>query len=461
MIKMELSEFSKGAIWAIMPDKFDLISQKFFEYNFGQTDQKLIDKYNAQINERETAEARYRIEDETAIISINGPLTKNASFFSFLFGGMSYSEVSDQIKAALADDRARAIMLAIDSPGGVISGVEAVSDLVYNARSEKPIIAYSDGMMASAAYWIGSAAEVLFAEKTAIVGSIGVLRIHVDYSEMEKKAGIKTTYLTAGKYKALGNDSEPLSDEAKDVFQAELDYVYSIFVDSVARNRDVGSDVVLADMADGRIFFGNQALDAGLIDTVGNYRMAADLAASMISNSKYYIVKGKKMEITNVDQLTEAFPDLVLQIQDSAKNKAKTEAEAATKAAEHKNIIKLIEIQFGAEAAEKFKVIIDSGMTAEQFEAAKSLTPDPEPVDPPDPEDAAEADAQAAALEAIQDAGAANPGPDTPAGEKDYMTVVREYMAEHNVGIFEAQRAVDKLDPELRKKFIHRANKAA
>jgi signal peptide peptidase SppA len=460
-IPMELSEFSKGAIWAIMPDKFEMLCQKFFEYNM-ITDQKMIDQFNAQTENQNADSPLYRIEGETAVIDIYGPLTKRASFFSFLFGGMSYSQISETINAALKDDRIRAIILNIDSPGGVVSGVEAVSDLVFAGRAEKPIVAYSNGMMASAAYWIGSAAEVLYAEKTALIGSIGVLRIHVDYSEKEKMDGIKTTYLTAGKYKALGNDSEPLSNEAKDVFQAELDYIYSIFVDFVARNRDVETNVVLSDMADGKVFFGNQALDAGLIDNVGNYRMAADMAQSMISNQKIYSVRGVKMEIQTVEQLIEAFPELVNQIQETAAKKAKSEAEAETKKAEHENILKLIEIQFGKDEAGQFKTLLKTGLTAEQFQAVKNLNPEPEPEPDDDGDDDGDDDAQTAALKAIQDAGADNPGPDSQSdSEKDYMTLCREYMAEHKVSMFEAQRAIDKTDPELRKKFIKRANQAA
>ena len=456
---MELSEFSKGAIWAILPDKFEMLCQKFFEYNL-ITDKKMIDQYNAQIERQDLDAPAYRIEGETAIIDIFGPLTKRSSFFSFLFGGMSYSQVSETINAAMSDDRIRAIILNIDSPGGVVSGVEAVSDLVYNARSEKPIVAYTNGMMASAAHWIGSAAEILFAEKTALIGSIGVLRIHVDYSEKEKMDGIKTTYLTAGKYKALGNDSEPLSNEAKDVFQAELDYIYSIFVDFIARNRDVETNAVLTDMADGKVFFGNQALDAGLIDNIGNYRMAADMAQSMISNQKIYYVKGVKMEIQTVEQLIEAFPNLVNQIQETAAKKAKSEAEAETKKAEHENILKLIEIQFGKDEAGQFKTLLKTGVTAEQFQAVKNLNPEPDASD--DSDDDSDDDAQKKALEAIQNAGADNPGPDAKNdSEKDYMTLCREYMAEHKVSMFEAQRAIDKLNPELREKFIKRANQAA
>jgi signal peptide peptidase SppA len=456
-MKMEINEFSKGAIWAIMPDKFDLLCQKFFEYQFG-LEPKIIEDYEAKIIDADNDEPLYKIENEIAVISITGPLTKRSSLFSFLFGGLSYQEFSNQISMALADDRARGIVLNIDSPGGVVSGVEGVSDLIYNSKGIKPIISYTDGTMASAAYWIGSAADVLFGEKTAIVGSIGVLRIHIDHSEMEKKEGIKTTYLTAGKYKALGNDTEPLSDEAKTIFQQELDYIYSIFVDNVARNRDVEVNAVLSKMADGKVFIGNQALDAGLIDNIGNYSMALEMAASMINDQKLYIVRGEKMTIETVEQLIEAFPDMVSEIQTTAAKKAAEDARIEQSTQSNETFIKLLEIQFDEKTAADFKKLLDSGTTPEQFAAIKNLTPKPDKTTDGDEDEAT----RAAMLKAIQGAGADNPGADNQtAGAKDYMAMVREYMAEHKCGMFEAQRAIDKLDPELRKAYLRKANKAA
>jgi signal peptide peptidase SppA len=454
---MEISEFSKGAIWAIMPDKFDLLCQKFFEYQLG-IEPKLIEDYEVKLDLAAESEPAYKIENETAIISIIGPLTKRSSIFSFLFGGLSYQEISNQIEMALADERARAIVLNIDSPGGVVSGVEAVSDLIYNSKGIKPMIAYTDGMMTSAAYWIGSAADLLFAEKTAIIGSIGVLRIHIDYSEMEKKEGIKTTYLTAGKYKALGNDSQPLSDEAKTIFQDELDYIYSIFVDNIARNRDVEVNAVLSKMADGKVFIGNQALDAGLIDNIGNYRMALEMAASMITESNIYQVRGVAMEIKSVEQLIEAFPDFVSEIQKTAAKEADKTARAEQLLKSNETFIELLKIQFDEKTAENFKELLESGTTPEQFKSIKNLIPDPDKKPDKDEDEAA----KAAMLEAVKKAGADNPGADNQvAGAKDYMALVREYIAEHKCGMFEAQRAIDKLDPELRKAYLRKVNKAA
>jgi signal peptide peptidase SppA len=126
---------------------------------------------------------------------------------------------------------------------------------------------------------------------TAGIGSIGVLMVHTEYSELDKRVGIKTTHLTAGKYKALGNSAEPLSDLAREALQAELDYIYDIFISAVARNREVSANEVREKMADGRIFIGRQAVDAGLADSVGTFEAALDLAEFM---QKYIKQTGSK-----------------------------------------------------------------------------------------------------------------------------------------------------------------------
>ena len=95
--------------------------------------------------------------------------------------------------------------------------------------------------------------------------------IHQDFSQYNQKLGIKYTYLSAGKYKTIGNPDEPLSDAAKDVFNEELNYLYNIFVGTVALHRDVEEAEVMSKMADGRVFIGQQAVGSGLVDQVGNF----------------------------------------------------------------------------------------------------------------------------------------------------------------------------------------------
>lgn len=179
--------------------------------------------------------------------------------------------IERDFNAALADPQARSIILAIDSPGGTVDGTQELGNLIYRNRGAKRIVAYADSLMGSAAYWIGSAAdEIIMSGDTTQVGSIGVVATHTDVSKAEEKMGYKTTEIVAGKYKRVASQHEPLSKEGRATIQDIVDHVYSIFIRDVARNRDVSEEKVLKDMADGRIFLGQKAIDVGLTDRMGS-----------------------------------------------------------------------------------------------------------------------------------------------------------------------------------------------
>jgi ClpP class serine protease len=105
-------------------------------------------------------------------------------------------------------------------------------------------------------------------EGTTLVGSIGVVQRHVDISAAEAQQGQRTTEITAGRYKRIASNYAPLTEEGRATIQAQVDYVYSLFVEAVAVHRGVSADRVLQDMADGRVFVGEQAIAAGLVDGV-------------------------------------------------------------------------------------------------------------------------------------------------------------------------------------------------
>ena len=211
----------------------------------------------------------YQIVNDTAVIPIQGVIAKKMNMFARISGGVSTQLVGNDIKDALADDSIKSILLDIDSPGGTVDGTQELADIIFAGREKKPIVAYSDGMIASAAYWIGSAADKIYISGDTIdIGSIGVVASHVDYSEWEKKIGIKTTEIYAGKYKRIASDIKPLTKEGKQYIQDQVDYLYSIFVDQIAKHKGVSSETVLKNMADGRIFIGKQAITAGLADGV-------------------------------------------------------------------------------------------------------------------------------------------------------------------------------------------------
>ena len=210
---------------------------------------------------------RYEIDNGVAIISLEGVIAKRANLFSQISGGVSTELVGRDIQDALADPAVHSIILSVDSPGGTVDGTQSLASLV--AASTKPIVTLASGTIASAAYWIGSAANAVYiTDSTTVVGSIGVVATHTDISKAQLNQGVKTTEIFAGQYKRIASSYAPLSKEGRQTMQDQVDYTYSLFVSAVAQQRGVSEDVVLTNMADGRIFQGQQAIDAGLVDGV-------------------------------------------------------------------------------------------------------------------------------------------------------------------------------------------------
>lgn len=213
----------------------------------------------------------YQVQDGVAVLPIQGVMTKADSAWNRLCGMSSTVQIRQDLQTALEDPTVHSILLWIDSPGGMVDGTQELADAVHAARAIKPVSALADGCMCSAAYWVGSAAERVFiTSDTTEVGSIGVVATHVDVSKQEEQWGRKTTEITAGAYKRIASQYGPLSDPGRASIQAQVDHIYSVFVDQVARNRAVTVDTVLSNMADGRVFLGKQAIEAGLVDGVSS-----------------------------------------------------------------------------------------------------------------------------------------------------------------------------------------------
>lgn len=268
------------APWAILPDKLLEIQEIYTTHLRGEKiDLRAVE---ARLGRPLANEPRgYEIRDGVAILPIEGIIAKRANMFSQVSGGVSTELVGRDFKEALADPAVHSIILDIDSPGGSVDGTQTLASLVHGARSQKPVVAFTDGTMASAAYWIGSAAEKVFAGgDTVQVGSIGVVAKHVDVSGAEAQRGLRTTEIVAGKQKRVASQYGPLSDEGRQSMQDQVDYLYGIFVDDIARQRGVSAKRVYAEMADGRVFIGSQAIDAGLVDGVSTLdQLIADLNA--------------------------------------------------------------------------------------------------------------------------------------------------------------------------------------
>ncbi|HEY1723966.1 MAG TPA: S49 family peptidase [Steroidobacteraceae bacterium] len=212
-----------------------------------------------------------------ARIPIFGAITQRASMMSDWSGGTSTQQVSQQLADALSDDSVGSILLDIDSPGGSVMGIQELADEIRAAGAKKPVAAIANSMAASAAYWLASQASEFYLTPSGMVGSIGVYVAHEDYSKALDEIGIKTTLVSAGKFKTEGNDVEPLSDEAKAHMQATVDAYYQAFTGAVARGRGVPVAEVRGGMGQGRMLTADEAKAAKMVDGVQTYAQTVKL----------------------------------------------------------------------------------------------------------------------------------------------------------------------------------------
>ena len=211
------------------------------------------------------------VVDDVAIISIHGSLTNTDAWYNEYYGLIAYSEIVDALYQAALDPNIKEVLLDVASGGGAVNGVlDAVSAVARTAKVKK-VTAFTSSMMCSAAYWLVAPAHERYASAVATVGSIGIVIKHVEYSKMAEKEGVKETIIRAGKFKQMANGSEPLSEAAEADLQEKSEYIYGIFVDSVATHLNSTYQIVDTKMADGKEFIGQQAVDVGLIDAVASF----------------------------------------------------------------------------------------------------------------------------------------------------------------------------------------------
>ena len=205
-----------------------------------------------------------------AVLPLTGVITPRGSFLSMLFGGGcgGLQGFREDFRDAVASPDEGAIVIDVDSPGGLIDLVPEVALEVREARGSKPIIAVANTMAASAAYWIAAQADELVVTPSGTVGSVGVYMVHFDYSAWNAKAGIDPTYISAGRYKTEGNPDEPLDEAAQADWQAEVDDLYAMFLDAVAAGRGISSQDVRDNYGEGRTLLAANALDAGMVDRI-------------------------------------------------------------------------------------------------------------------------------------------------------------------------------------------------
>lgn len=199
------------------------------------------------------------VVDGIGVVPVVGVIGKGLSPMEKMMGAVDVNDIADAIDAFAASPEVNSIALQISSPGGTVTGVEELANKVRNLK--KPSMAYTDSEMASAAYWIGSAADRVVASPSSTIGSIGVYLAIPDFSKAAEMAGIKMVVLKSGKFKGAGIEGTSLNADQIENLQSSVDSIHADFKAAVNLKRKM----VKADAMEGQTFSGKQASQNGLV----------------------------------------------------------------------------------------------------------------------------------------------------------------------------------------------------
>ncbi|WP_104048893.1 S49 family peptidase [Vibrio jasicida] len=198
-----------------------------------------------------------------AVISVRGVISRYANLFQLICGGTSVQLLAKDYNQALNDPSVSAIMLDIDSPGGEVSGIHEMSEMIFAGRSKKKTVAYIGGQGCSAAYWLASSASEVVIDATASVGSIGVV---MTLQRNKKNENIEFVSSQSPK-----KHLDPASSAGRSECQKHLDVLAGVFIDRVARNMKVNRSTVLKDFGRGGVLMGKAAVKNRMAHKLGSF----------------------------------------------------------------------------------------------------------------------------------------------------------------------------------------------
>lgn len=446
-----------SSVWAILPEKLVQIENIITSHMAG--DKLDLKKIEARIMSFDAPAAKepYEVVNGSAIIQMNGVLSSNPSAFErIFFDAVSMEQIREDISTAVNDPAVNQIVLSIDSPGGSVQGTQETANHIFNLRGTKPIVAHSSGMMASAAYYIGSAADKIFISgDNVMAGSIGTIYRHVDFSKQNENEGVKVTEFVSGKYKNAFSSNAPLDDIKSEYIQSIVNKSFSIFAADVTKFRGVQK----SNMGEGKVFLGQDAIDAGLVDGFSSLSDIVNGQSAGVQSPKRAPVAivaqtNETIGEENMDiaKLKAEFPDLYA----SVVAEGKADLEAQVKAASEKALADERARVSGIKAAlipghEKLvDALIENGAGVEAAMAAIIK---------------AENEKRAGVLASIQAsapapvAAAVEPTPEPEdKKEKGFDEMVEAHMAESKSSRAAAISAIAREHPEVHKAYLEQIN---
>ena len=328
-----------------------------------------------------------------------------------------YDYIASRFGAALGDPDVKGILFDLNSYGGHVAGNFELCDMIYAARGKKPMAAVVDSRALSGGYSLATAIGKIYATPSADIGSIGVVMLHMSYEKMLEEAGVKATFVFAGKHKVDGNPYEELPEDVRKAFQVSVERSYDKFVALVSRNRGLDTDAVRATEA--RVYDAEEALSVGLIDAVESPRAAyAAFLTEVNKTSTQTTQEAKKMSNDNTAVSTaggNGEGDEAARLA-AARNEAKAEGMKEGQKAAQERISAILSCE---EASKRSKLAnhlaFNTTMSAEDAKAALAASAEDAPV-------AAATPAVGALAQAMEGDAGKTVGADGDGGEPKQMT---------------------------------------
>ncbi|MEX2425268.1 MAG: signal peptide peptidase SppA [Thermomicrobiaceae bacterium] len=219
--------------------------------------------------------------DHVAVINVHGQITTRAPEGLFATGGASAERIIDQLEQAGENSSVKAVLLHVDSPGGAVVPSQQIHDAVVRVRDGgTPVVAYFGNSATSGGYYVSAPADLIVANAGTITGSIGVITQVPNLEDLYDKLGIEMQTITTGEYKDMMQPARPLTEEEREIIAEIQEESLDDFVDAIVSGRDLDEEEV-RELADGRIFTGQQGVENGLVDELGDYRDAVRLTGEL------------------------------------------------------------------------------------------------------------------------------------------------------------------------------------
>jgi signal peptide peptidase SppA len=266
----------RSQLWAIQPEKLEAI-MAFLQLKAEGKAVEAETLAGIQGQSAVTAARAQKVSSSSkgavAVLPLYGLILHRGSAMGDISGptATSTAKFLQQFRQAVNDPNVQAIVIDVDSPGGTVEGVDELASEIRGARSKKQVIAVSNCLCASAAYYIAASCSEVVVSPSSLTGSVGVYCAHEDDSKMLEDIGVKVTLISFGENKTAGNNYEPLSDTARADLQNMVNSFGEMFEKAVASGRKISQAKVHQSFGQGKVFTAKDAVSIGMADSIGTF----------------------------------------------------------------------------------------------------------------------------------------------------------------------------------------------